>query len=784
MTPRGWTLAAAAALAVIAVSLPRASAPARFRQGWSRDAAVERARAAAARIDLDAKSWEARVSARHGLADRLRFERVAQHPLAASFSPLVYQVILRDPSSGRRLRIDLYETGRVALVKLTGGTRADTDKVFALLAGPAAGALAAQPRERPDAGLQWKLEAPGRWKLEAPGRGELTARIRIGSQQNGALDAWFEPVFGEGYSGGDVSGHAWKEVAIGVGAMFIVVGVCFAIVRILLLVRRRRDHLRFALVPLLLYVAVLALYGLSGQGGTRFGWGIRNDPWQSGDWGATMLGRPWLLVLPLAAGFTWTRGADARRWTGVILAAAHRLLNRRAGREICVGMAAGCIAAAIACAAIALGAPSLTTAQPLLDRLPLLATAARFVTPHHIAIVLLAVWILPMLDRRPRQRRLWTGIAWLGGFLACCLGTLPVEIDGWFLLPVALITWTVYRQVLFDQGLLALLAALACSDALQFTALALTGGNHLPGLFSLAVLGLGFALFARAAGRGRAIDEEEIAFELARRNEPSARNLLSEREMLLGEFAEARSAQQALLPAEPPRIEGYSFAAACVPAREVGGDLYDFLPFPGGRWGLCVADVSGKGVPASLYMTVLKGMLLAESLQGASLESIALAANERLHAAGRHRTFVTLILGLLDPPAARLELLRAGHNPPLLRRVSGECLYLQPDGLGLGLASNRLFGRTIRQQTLFLSPGDLLVLYSDGLTEAMNPHRELYGEERLQRVVERAGALDAPQALAVILEDLNLFRNGADAHDDLTLLIVHKRPEAAPAAVV
>jgi sigma-B regulation protein RsbU (phosphoserine phosphatase) len=212
-----------------------------------------------------------------------------------------------------------------------------------------------------------------------------------------------------------------------------------------------------------------------------------------------------------------------------------------------------------------------------------------------------------------------------------------------------------------------------------------------------------------------------------------------------------------------------------VPAREVGGDLYDFLEFPDGQWGLCVADVSGKGVPAALYMTMTKGLLASESRFATDLRELVLALNEPLYLAGRKKTFVTLALTRLDPATGRVTLVRAGHNPVIWRRARlNKTVTLQPGGIGVGLVSNKLFGPKLKQQAIDLEPGDTLVLYSDGLTEAENPTSELFGEERLVQAIEMSDCLDAQASLQRILHAVNEFKQDADPHDDLTLVILKR----------
>jgi serine phosphatase RsbU (regulator of sigma subunit) len=233
-----------------------------------------------------------------------------------------------------------------------------------------------------------------------------------------------------------------------------------------------------------------------------------------------------------------------------------------------------------------------------------------------------------------------------------------------------------------------------------------------------------------------------------------------------------------MLPAEPPLIEGYTVAASCEPAREVGGDLYDFLRVSDGRWGIAVADVSGKGVPAALYMTLTKGLLCAAAQDSGDPRWILSAVNRHLKAVTKRKMFVTMAFAVLDPAARRMDYVRAGHNPVVWRRrAAGETRLLSGGGIGLGIAAPALFGKTLAIETLDLNPGDALVFYSDGLTEAMNEELEQFGEDRLMAAVERADGMRAAEARDSILGEVRRFLDGVHAQDDLTIAVLRVNDE-------
>jgi hypothetical protein len=252
----------------------------------------------------------------------------------------------------------------------------------------------------------------------------------------------------------------------------------------------------------------------------------------------------------------------------------------------------------------------------------------------------------------------------------------------------------------------------------------------------------------------------------------------AERERIQAEFEVARQAQQQMLPATSPELPGTSIASFCRPARQVGGDLYDFVTMsdgtPGGSLGITVADVSGKGVPAALVMTITKGLLLAAS-DGRSdpLETLA-DVNAGIHSLGNRSVFVTMLFGVFDPNARTFQFVRAGHTPLLWRKASGEVASLSPRGIGIGMTSPRTFSNLCDRATITTAPGDFLILYSDGVNEAMNEHTEEFGDERLLTIVRDriATSMTAEEVRAILVQAVDDFRGSAPAHDDMTLVVV------------
>jgi phosphoserine phosphatase RsbU/P len=248
----------------------------------------------------------------------------------------------------------------------------------------------------------------------------------------------------------------------------------------------------------------------------------------------------------------------------------------------------------------------------------------------------------------------------------------------------------------------------------------------------------------------------------------------AERERIQAEFDVARQAQEQMLPATPPELPGTSIASFCRPARQVGGDLYDFVAMSDGSLGITVADVSGKGVPAALVMTITKGLLLAAS-DGRSdpLETLA-DVNAGIHSLGNRSVFVTMLFGVFDPVARTFQFVRAGHTPLVWRKASGEVVALSPRGIGIGMTSPRTFSTLCERQTITTAPGDFLILYSDGVNEAMNEHREEFGDERLLTIVRDriTNETTAEEARVILVKAVDDFRGTAPAHDDMTLVVL------------
>lgn len=251
-----------------------------------------------------------------------------------------------------------------------------------------------------------------------------------------------------------------------------------------------------------------------------------------------------------------------------------------------------------------------------------------------------------------------------------------------------------------------------------------------------------------------------------------------EKDRLEQELLIARDIQTSLLPNEPLRLEGLTIAAACRPAREIGGDYCDFFPIDRRRVGMLVADVSGKGASAALYMAELKGLVLALSKTHNSPKRLLSQVNAILSKHLGRSSFITMSYAVLDLDARTLTHARAGHTPLIhlrAREAFPRTRLLAPQGLVLGVRMESVltrFDAMLQEQTIPLDPGDVVVMFTDGVSEAMNDIRDLYGEDRLCLCVEEHAHLD-PEALCdEIFESVHEFADGAEQHDDMTLIVL------------
>ncbi|MGE5487385.1 MAG: SpoIIE family protein phosphatase [bacterium] len=236
------------------------------------------------------------------------------------------------------------------------------------------------------------------------------------------------------------------------------------------------------------------------------------------------------------------------------------------------------------------------------------------------------------------------------------------------------------------------------------------------------------------------------------------------------ELEQAAEIQARMLPAAAPELEGLDLAGFNAPCRTVGGDYYDFLPTADGKLSIVVADVAGKGLPAALVMTNLQAMTQAIVETSTSPAEVVTRLNRGMGRACPSNKFVTLFYCVIDPASGELVYSNAGHNPPLLLRVSGEVERLEAGGPVLGI----LRGMRFVEAHASLAPGDVLVMYSDGVTEAADAAGEEFGEERLIEVV-RCNAGSARGIVTAVDRVVREFTAGQPQADDITVVAAVRR---------
>jgi sigma-B regulation protein RsbU (phosphoserine phosphatase) len=262
-------------------------------------------------------------------------------------------------------------------------------------------------------------------------------------------------------------------------------------------------------------------------------------------------------------------------------------------------------------------------------------------------------------------------------------------------------------------------------------------------------------------------------FHFTQQSEPEHIRRIKERLRMQQELDIAKKVQLGLLPKEQPSLKGFDIAGVCVPALEVGGDYFDFIRLKDGRLGLAIADVSGKGVPAAIYMTLTKGILQSHAESDLSPKAVLSKVNSLMYRTIEKSWYVSMFYAVLDPETKKLIFSRAGHNPAIvLNKDKSKPQILQPAGIGLGLEMGEIFTRTLVEGELQLEPGNTLIFYTDGFTEAMNDGGEEYGEERFLQFLKANDSGSANDLLKNALKEINKFSDGAAQHDDMTMVVL------------
>ena len=249
----------------------------------------------------------------------------------------------------------------------------------------------------------------------------------------------------------------------------------------------------------------------------------------------------------------------------------------------------------------------------------------------------------------------------------------------------------------------------------------------------------------------------------------AAQAQLIEKEKLEAELNVARQIQRSILPHAMPQVPGYDFGVVMEPMHKVGGDLFDFIPLDGGRLGITVGDVSDHGVPAAIFMALTYSLLRAEASRTPLLGEAIGTVNRHLLKMNESGMFVTLLYGILDSATGQFSYVRAGHERPLLLNARRETIEV---GYGPGQILGLFSDPILDEQTVKLEPGSLLVLYTDGVTEASDRTGEQFGRERLQAVLRTSAPASAQEACEAVYAAVRAHRGDQVVDDDALLVAV------------
>nr|WP_286670536.1 PP2C family protein-serine/threonine phosphatase [Fodinibius salsisoli] len=248
---------------------------------------------------------------------------------------------------------------------------------------------------------------------------------------------------------------------------------------------------------------------------------------------------------------------------------------------------------------------------------------------------------------------------------------------------------------------------------------------------------------------------------------------LAQEERIKQELRIARNVQESFLPVRTPEFEHLELAGICKPAYETGGDYYDFIQLDDHRLAVAIGDVSGKGIQAAFYMTFVKGVLHSLCREIESPVELLKKANRLFCDNAPRGIFISLAYGIVDLKKKEFRFARAGHNPILRLDTHKETIEeLQPGGIGIGLTTGRSFDDNIEEMKVELTKNDALILYTDGIVEALNENQTFYGTYRLNNLLAKHGDSSAEDLLQVLSDDLNTYIGSAKQHDDMTVVIM------------
>jgi len=293
----------------------------------------------------------------------------------------------------------------------------------------------------------------------------------------------------------------------------------------------------------------------------------------------------------------------------------------------------------------------------------------------------------------------------------------------------------------------------------------------IPGLLTIILPVLVFILGVYLLFRSKSAKDYEVYV-------PEYVNRIAEKERFLKELEIARGVQMRFLPQKVPQSPSLEIVSLCQPAMEVGGDYFDFVQIDNRYMTVMIGDVSGKGVSAAFYMTMVKGIIKTLSKKTLKPATLLTEANEIFYENAPRDVFVTIIYGIFDLIEKTLTVASAGHNPLIVwRNETRKTELINPKGLALGLVKNERYQSIIEENCMPIHENDVFVFYTDGVSEAMNIEEDIFGEERLREVVETNAHLSPQQLQEKIVNTVAQFSGKAPQHDDFTMVVVKVRPQ-------
>lgn len=250
----------------------------------------------------------------------------------------------------------------------------------------------------------------------------------------------------------------------------------------------------------------------------------------------------------------------------------------------------------------------------------------------------------------------------------------------------------------------------------------------------------------------------------------------AEKKQMEKDLHTANEVQRILLPSEPPEVEGFDIAGMNVPARFLSGDYFDYIPLHAGRCGVVIADVSGKGMPAALIMAMCRGALRQIAPERDSPAEALRLLNAQLYPDIKEDMFISMAYVVLDQQESTARLARAGHDAPVVyRAATGEVQTVKPPGMAVGIDSGFAFNKSTQDFSLPLSAGDCLVLYTDGVTEALDRAGDEFGVEAMKRAIQASAPEGAAAVVRRVAEEVRAFVGDHPQHDDITLIAIRKK---------